>query len=335
MSPVALCRSCQSALYPRPGRPPSAVPRRLSSGVLGGLLAACLAAAGARAQTGGRGVAVLQVALDREGFGVGLIDNRDGAKTRAALADYCRAASLPEALARASLMNGRHPPFRIHIVSTQDLQQVGITPTDWLEASQCRSLSCESIEEWISERYHVKPRFLRELNPATQDWDRPPAGTLLLVPNVLPERSPDPAASLDIDCAAFRLRAFDAGGRLLASFPCSIASDLSRVPAGELRTAAFAPDPVYVFDPANYPESPRAQEIGRRLVLPPGPNSPVGVYWIGLSAPGFGIHGTRHPDTIGSRESHGCFRLTNWDVTTLARMLRPGAPVRVIGVYGR
>jgi hypothetical protein len=299
-----------------------------------GILCVLLAAGIAPAQTVSRDSAALQVALDREGFGVGLIDNRDGAKTKTALSDYCRSTGLEEFAAREQLLGGRQPPFRFHVVATQDLQQVGVTPTDWLEASQCARLSCETMEEWLSERYHVKPRFLRELNPATQDWDRTPAGTRLLVPNVLTERHLAAATSVEIDCSAFRLRAFDAAGRLLASFPCSIASDLSRVPAGELLTAAFAPDPVYVFSPANYPESARAQEIGRKLILPPGPNSPVGVFWIGLNAPGFGMHGTRRPETIGSRESHGCFRLTNWDVVALARMLRTGVPVRVTGVYG-
>lgn len=297
---------------------------------VGVAVALSLAPPAAHAQGIDRGTAVVQVALDRAGFGVGFIDNREGGKTRAALADYRAATGTGAAEARARLLGGREPPFRFHGVSTQDLQQVGVTPTDWLEASQCARLACESLEEWLSERYHARPAFLRELNPQIADWNRVPPGTRLLVPNVQTERRLPAASSVAIDCAAFRLRAYDADGRLVASFPCSIASDLTRVPAGDLRTAAFAPDPVYVFDPANYPESPRAREIGRKLVLPPGPNSPVGAYWIGLNLPGFGIHGTRHPESIGSRESHGCFRLTNWDVVTLARMLRTGIPVTVL-----
>jgi lipoprotein-anchoring transpeptidase ErfK/SrfK len=207
------------------------------------------------------------------------------------------------------------------------LQAVGSAPEDWLEASQVASMACESVEEVLSERFHVRPLFLRELNPHVTDWSNVPAGTRLLVPNVTAERRRPEAAAVQIDCAAFRLRACDSNGCVLASFPCSIARDLAQVPTGALSTTAFAADPVYVFDPANYRESARAQEIGRKLVLPPGPNNPVGMYWIGLNRPGFGIHGTRHPETIGSRESHGCFRLTNWDIVTLARMLRTGVPV--------
>ena len=71
----------------------------------------------------------------------------------------------------------------------------------------------------------------------------------------------------------------------------------------------------------------RAREIGRKLILPPGPNNPVGDYWIGLDRPGFGIHGTPHPEAVGQAASHGCFRLTNWDAESLLRMVAVGMPV--------
>jgi lipoprotein-anchoring transpeptidase ErfK/SrfK len=119
---------------------------------------------------------------------------------------------------------------------------------------------------------------------------------------------------------------------LAASFPVSVAVDLTRAPTGELRLVAFAANPNYTFDPAVFVYDARAQEIGRKLLLPPGPNCPVGVYWMSLSAPGFGIHGTPHPETIGRRESHGCFRLTNWDILALSRMVTAGTPVKVIGL---
>ena len=145
-------------------------------------------------------------------------------------------------------------------------------------------------------------------------------------------RAIEPAGRIEIDCASFRLRAYAADGKLLSSVPCSIARERSKVPAGELKVAAFAPDPVYVFDPANFPESPASQAIGRKLIIPPGPNNPVGVYWLSLSLPGYGIHGTSRPETIGSAESHGCFRLTNWDIVTVAHMVTAGTGVDLVGV---
>jgi hypothetical protein len=49
--------------------------------------------------------------------------------------------------------------------------------------------------------------------------------------------------------------------------------------------------------------------------VPAGPNNPVGVAWIDLSIPHYGIHGTPVPGLVGKTESHGCIRLTNWGVT--------------------
>ncbi|MFM5906479.1 MAG: L,D-transpeptidase, partial [Novosphingobium sp.] len=48
---------------------------------------------------------------------------------------------------------------------------------------------------------------------------------------------------------------------------------------------------------------------------------------IDLSKPHYGIHGTPHPETIGRAESHGCVRLTNWDVARLAQMVHSGTLV--------
>jgi len=42
---------------------------------------------------------------------------------------------------------------------------------------------------------------------------------------------------------------------------------------------------------------------------PPGPWNPLGTRWMGLSAPGVGIHGTPKPQSIGYSESHGCIRM--------------------------
>ena len=91
------------------------------------------------------------------------------------------------------------------------------------------------------------------------------------------------------------------------------------------------PNPDYTWDPAVFPESPEARTVGRKLRLPPGPNNPVGVAWIGLNRAGYGIHGTPKPEEVGRTESHGCFRLANWNAELLRRMAWPGLPVRVEG----
>jgi lipoprotein-anchoring transpeptidase ErfK/SrfK len=65
------------------------------------------------------------------------------------------------------------------------------------------------------------------------------------------------------------------------------------------------------------------------LNIPPGPNSPVGVIWNGLSKPGIGMHGTSDPETIGRSRSAGCIRLANWDAIRLPDLIRPGTTVEI------
>ena len=100
---------------------------------------------------------------------------------------------------------------------------------------------------------------------------------------------------------------------LLAHFPCSIAAQVEKRPVGELHVAAIAPNPNYTFDPEVFPESLEARQLNQKLILRPGPNNPVGVAWISLDKTGYGIHGTPSPEQVGRTESHGCFRLANWD----------------------
>jgi lipoprotein-anchoring transpeptidase ErfK/SrfK len=90
-----------------------------------------------------------------------------------------------------------------------------------------------------------------------------------------------------------------------------------------------APSPNYTFNPEVFPESAEARELGRKLILPPGPNNPVGTAWIGLDKPGYGIHGTPRPEDVGRTESHGCFRLANWNAEYLLQLVTVGTPVRV------
>ena len=122
---------------------------------------------------------------------------------------------------------------------------------------------------------------------------------------------------------------FDPGGRIIAHFPVSIARKVEKRPVGDLRVTVAIPNPDYTFDPAVFPESLEARELGRKLIIPPGPNNPVGVAWIGLDRTGYGIHGTPEPAKVGRTESHGCFRLANWDAQTLLSMVWVGLPVVV------
>lgn len=62
-------------------------------------------------------------------------------------------------------------------------------------------------------------------------------------------------------------------------------------------------------------------------IVPPGKTNPLGTRWIGLSAKGYGIHGTNNPASIGHNASHGCIRMRNQDVEELFGMVAVGDAV--------
>lgn len=84
------------------------------------------------------------------------------------------------------------------------------------------------------------------------------------------------------------------------------------------------PHPPFHYQPNLLPYVPSDEPS---TLLPPGPNSPVGVEWMQLSRPHYGIHGTASPSTIGYASSAGCVRLTNWDAVFLSQHVREGTPV--------
>jgi lipoprotein-anchoring transpeptidase ErfK/SrfK len=86
-------------------------------------------------------------------------------------------------------------------------------------------------------------------------------------------------------------------------------------------------NPTYTYDPSKLTFGPKTHG---RFVIHPGPNNPVGIVYIALDRPGYGLHGTPEPDKIGKTASHGCVRLTNWDAMLLAQAVKPGVVVSFV-----
>jgi lipoprotein-anchoring transpeptidase ErfK/SrfK len=93
--------------------------------------------------------------------------------------------------------------------------------------------------------------------------------------------------------------------------------------------APHSPSPTGVFTVVNHIEIPTWYYKGK--VVGPGTNNPVGTRWIGLSAPGYGLHGTNVPSSIGKNASHGCIRLRNADVEQLFKLVAVGDQVELYG----
>jgi lipoprotein-anchoring transpeptidase ErfK/SrfK len=273
-----------------------------------------------------------QVALARNGISPGSLDGLMGPQTAAAVRAFQRQQGLPasgalDTATRARLATGE-PVTTNYVVTSADLARLQPLGTSWFAKSQQERLDFETVLELVAERFQAHPNLLRRLNP-DQDWSRLAAGATVEVPHVSPPTVPNRAASLRILLADRVLQAFDERTNLLAHFPCSIGRLAEKRPVGELKVTVLAPDPNYTFDPEVFPESAEGRELGRKLLLQPGPNNPVGTVWIGLDRPGYGIHGTPQPEQVGRTESHGCFRLANWNAELLLKLAWVGLPVFV------
>lgn len=274
-----------------------------------------------------------QVALARLAISPGSIDGAMGSQTRLALRQFQSQNHLPptgvlDAETRAALTLAE-PLLTDYLVSTNDLDRLQPLGKTWLEKSRQSALDFETELELVGEFSHANPALIRQLNPRV-DWANPAPGTAVQVPDVQYPAPTDKAALVIIHLSGKYLEAFDAATNLLAHFPCSIAAHVEKRPVGRLRVVVVAPHPNYTFDPAVFPESAEARQLGRKLVLPAGPNNPVGVAWMGLDRPGYGIHGTPAPEQVGRTESHGCFRLANWDAAYLIKLAWIGLPVDVV-----
>lgn len=273
-----------------------------------------------------------QIELHRRGFSCGSIDGVPGPQTAAALRAFQRQAELEptgvlDAVTREHLLLTA-PALATHVYTVVEAASLRPVPETWLGKSESDRLGHASALELIAERHRASPNFLQRQNPGV-DWTGLWPGAAVRVPNVGPVQLAGYATQIHVRLAERELTVTGGDGRLLAHFPVSIARAVEKRPVGELHVAVVVPGPNYTFDPDVFPESAEGRELGRRLIVPPGPNNPVGIAWIGLDRPGYGIHGTPDPEKVGRTESHGCFRLANWDAETLLRVAWVGLPVWV------
>lgn len=274
-------------------------------------------------------ILALQICLDRRGFSPNTLDGQAGGKTHAALAAYCMANNLPspkpgeEEYAFEKYFPGEQDLFTVMEVTAEDiaaLSQIPETPTG---KSRLTRMGYESIEEMFAERGHVTQNTLKRLNPHIV-WESVTAGTKIKIPEVSPVAVGAKAAFLKVSLSSFSIAAYNINGKPMALFPCSIAKNRAkRPPPGEVKIITQILDPNYTYTPDHTPKGKRIE----RHMFPPGPNNPVGTVWLGLSIPGYGIHGTPLPERIGRAESHGCFRLANWNAEKLFELVRAGTRV--------
>ena len=275
------------------------------------------------------GMVRLQILLDRSRFSPGVIDGLGGENTRQAIAAWRKANDLGEsgdadaALLQALAAADTAPVMAQYTLTAADLAGPFSPPAgEDLAATARAGTNFTSALERLAERFHVTEALLQGLNPGV-DFRR--AGQTLVVPAVN-DAPLSGVARIVIDKTERSARAFDEAGTLLAFYPATIGSSERPAPSGTVTVVGVAPEPDYTYDPERVSYD-RGDE---RIVVPAGPNNPVGTVWIDLSRDTYGIHGSPDPSKIGKTASNGCVRLTNWDAEQLAAGVKPGVVVRFI-----
>ena len=276
-------------------------------------------------------ILALQTCLDRAGFSPNTIDGTWGRRSQVALATYCAAKGVPvppsPEAAFTEFFRNEPPACTTVEVTAADVAALVRIPVRAADKARLPAMGYETLQEMFAERGHLSETALKRLNPSLP-WPNPPVGAKVRIPH-FPARDLRRAArvnALRVSLSRREITAFDAQGRFLLLLPCSIAADKDKLPPpGEILVSTMVPKPNYTYRPDFVPKGAKV----RKLILPPGPNNPVGVAWLGLSLPGYGIHGTPKPEQIGRAESHGCFRLANWNAKRLYEICDPGVSVVV------
>lgn len=284
----------------------------------------------------GPSVLKTQVYLDRAHFSVGALDGRWGKNSAISVYTWQRSHGLPptgdvdEATFRSiAAAGGGGPALTQYQITADDTKGPFVTiPDSVYDKAKLACLCYESLKEALAEKFHVTQDFLEQLNPNVK-FSEAKAGDTIVVPNVRPPMTADQVdiASIIVSVSGNSFNALDSAGNVIFHAPTTLGNKYDPSPDETVKVVGIARNPNFHYQPTLFHEVPDSDPEAQ---LNPGPNSPVGVVWMALSKPHFGIHGTGDPESIGYASSHGCVRLTNWDAAEVSHRISKGVLVEFV-----
>ena len=264
----------------------------------------------------------LQALLNWHQNGVGAVDGYWGKNTRKAMQAFQKKNNLKitdnlnnetwQALT-ASERFTREPVMVSYKLSDTDINIKTTTIPAGAEAkAKLDGMYYESVTEGLAEKFHINENYLKSLNPNASFK----AGETIIVYNP-GNPNTKPVSRVVADKTTQTLYAYDNKNNLVASYPTTVGSSATPSPTGTHKVEVKVHEPNYTY----------SADDGSQSILPPGPNNPVGIVWIGLSKPSYGIHGSPDPARISRQASAGCVRLTNWDALALLGTINNDATV--------
>ena len=269
----------------------------------------------------------VQVLLDRANISPGAIDGFRGENLTKAVKTFEEREGLEpdgeiDAEFWAVLQQDTAPVLETYKITDADHDggYVEDIPEDYAEMAKMDWLGFRGPSEMLAERFHMDEDLLKALNPDVS-WSKTGSEIVVVSPG---ENRKDKVTRVIVDRSGGRLLAYDERDELVVAYPATIGSSDNPTPSGQHRVKVAIKEPTYSYNPdVNFQQG----ENTEPFELPAGPNGPIGLVWIDLSKPTYGIHGTPEPQLVGKSPSHGCVRLTNWDAQELADLVEPGVPV--------